>query len=63
MKASEVIKELQRLQEKLGNDPEVIVQSRGCCFNGHGINKITMGSETYRGIDTKEEVGSIVIRV
>lgn len=40
MTASEVIKELQKLMDESGQDPEVGAQSHGCCPHAHSIREI-----------------------
>ena len=59
MKASELIAELQRLMERMG-DVEVLCQSHGCCGHGHEIELVEHGKRLSQHDD---ESANIVIRV
>jgi hypothetical protein len=63
MTIKELIAALSALQEKLGENAEVLAQSHGCCMHGHEICEVTEGAAKFQGVDTAEEVGCVVIRV
>lgn len=62
MKASELIKELERLMTETSSDPEVGAQSHGCCNHAHTINSVEMGGAHHSRVAADEEE-MIVIRV
>lgn len=62
MKASKLISILQHMMQEDGSDPDVGIQAFGCCNHAHSIEVVERGSPNYKGSDTSDEVGIIVIR-
>lgn len=60
MKRSEFIRQLMSIPDVQGDpDPEILVQSQGCCSHGHLIIGVTIGN-TSGELQYQEKIGDTV---